>query len=446
MYNFYGRYFFRMLLQKSVLGDNLSLSSITTDKFKTGLLSFSVTLENDRLISPYALLLTELLQRATVSYPKKSLIQRKLDELYSASVSIRCLKTGNNRIFNFSAEILDNGYTTDDTDVAGEICRVLYELMLCPLLDENGLFDKECVEQEKRRVVTYLKSAINNPSRYATIRLSEMLRRDDDNLMTLEEMIDAVEKCDAKALTDFYRDSLVGRPIEAFYIGSLTKEQIGARIVDALPSLSVRKEIIMPRCSVYPIREVLKKEEDMPISQGRLCLGFRSDVMPDSEDYYAMVIFNELFGGSPASKLFMNVRERMSLCYSCASYYNPTTGSVRVNSGISPQNREIAESAILEEFKNIQSGKISERELACAKNAVANSYREIYDCPGDIASFYLNRKIFGVNCTIEECREKFSKISADDVVRVANKITLDSVYFLRATGAPSDEIQEEDDE
>lgn len=435
-----------MLLEKSMFSDNISLSSITTDKFKTGLLSFSVTLEGEKLISPYALLLTELLQRATESYPKKALLQRKLDELYSASVSIRCLKAGNDRIFNFSAEILDNSYTTDGTDVADEICGVLYELMLRPLFDKDGLFANESVEQEKRRVVTYLKSAINNPSRYATIRLSEMLRRDDETLMTLEEMIAAVENCDAKALTEFYKKALSGRPVEVFYIGSLTKEEIGKRIMHSLSSLSVNEKSVVPHCSVYPARSTERKEETMPISQGRLCLGFCSNVMPDSEEYYAMVIFNELFGGSPASKLFMNVREKMSLCYSCASYYNPTTGSVRVNAGISSENREITERAILEEFKNIQNGKISKRELACAKNAVANSYREIYDCPADIASFYLNRKIFGVNVTIDECQEKFSKISADDVVRVANKIKLDSVYFLRASGAPSDGTEEEDDE
>ena len=435
-----------MLLQKSVPSESLSLSSITTDKFKTGFLSFSVTLKNEKLTSPYALLLTELLQRATESYPKKALLQRKLDELYSASVGIRCLKAGQNRIFNFSAEMLDNSYT-DGTDVASEVCHVLFELMLRPLLDENGLFAKDSVEQEKRRVVTYLKSAINNPSRYATIRLSEMLHRGDQTLMTLEEMIDAVEKCDAASLTDFYQRSHASRPVEVFYIGSLSHEEIETRVMSCFASLKAEvKPAVTPLCATYPERECERKEEAMPISQGRLCIGFRSDILPDSEDYYAMVIFNELFGGSPASKLFMNVRERMSLCYSCASYYNPTSGSVRVNAGISSQNREIAERAILEEFSNIQNGKISKRELVCAKNAVANSSREIYDCPADIASFYLNRKTFGVECTIDECREKFSRISADDVIRVANRIKLDSVYFLRADGTPENDGEEEDDE
>ena len=436
-----------MLLKKSVLCESAALSSITTDKFKTGFISFSVTLEGNKMLSPYALLLTELLQRATESHPKKALLQKKLDELYSAAISIRCLKAGKNRIFNFSAEILDNSYTTDGTDVARETCAVLYELMLRPLLGENGLFDKDSVEQEKRRVITYLESAINNPSRYATIRLSEMLRRDDDTLMTLEEMIDAVKACDAASLTEFYRRVLTERPVDVFYIGSLSHEEIGERVLSCLSNHKAKNSsAVMPRCSVYPERAIQRKEEEMPISQARLCLGFRSDILPDSDDYYAMVIFNELFGGSPASKLFLNVREKLSLCYSCASYYNPTTGSIRVNAGISSKNREIAEVAILKEFENIQNGIISERELTSAKNAVANSYREIYDCPADIASFYLNRKSFGVDCTIDECREKFSHISADDVIRVANKIKLDSVYFLRASGAQSEDTEEEDDE
>ena len=435
-----------MLLEKSVPSEHVLLSSITTDKFKTGLISFSVTLENDKLLSPYALLLTELLQRATESYPKKALLQKKLDELYSASVSIRCTKAGKNRIFNFAAEILDNSYTTDGTDVASEVCFVLHELMLRPLLDENGLFSTESVEQEKRRVVTYLKSTINNPSRYATIRLSEMLRRDDETLMTLEEMIEAVNACDAAALTEFYRKALTNRPIDVFYIGSLSRPEIEKRVMACLGShTSANTLSVKPACAVYPRRIPAKKEEAMPISQARLCLGFRSDVLPDSEDYYAMVIFNELFGGSPASKLFLNVREKMSLCYSCASYYNPTTGSIRVNAGISSKNREVAEAAILREFENITSGKISERELTCAKNSVLNSYREVYDSPVDIASFYLNRKIFGVDCTIDECREKLSHVSADDVIRVADRIKLDATYFLRADGTENGEEDECDE-
>ena len=436
-----------MLLKKSLLCESVSLSSITTEKFKTGMLSFSVTLKNDKLLSPYALLLTELLQRATESYPKKALLQKKLDELYSASVSIRCLKAGKNRMFSFSAEILDNSYTTDGTDVASEVCGVLYELMLCPLLDENGLFDIESVEQEKRRVVTYLKSAINNPSRYATIRLSEMLRRDDDTLMTLEEMIAAVEECDANTLTEFYRKALTNRPIEVFYIGSLSHGEIKTRVMSCLALHTAKNaQQIEPCCSVYPERTPERREEEMPISQGRLCIGFCSDVLPDSEDYYAMVIFNELFGGSPASKLFMNVRERLSLCYSCASYYNPTTGSIRVNAGISSKNKIVAENAILEEFENIKNGKTSERELVCAKKSVENSYREIYDCPADIMSFYINRKTFGVECTIDECRERFSRVSAKDVIRVANRIKLDAVYFLRANGTSENDTEEEGDE
>ena len=437
---------FQMLPCKSMPSESVSLSSITTDKFKTGLLSFSVALENEKLISPYALLLTELLQRATESYKKKALLQKKLDELYSASVSIRCTKAGKNRIFTFSAEIIDNDYITDGIDVAGEICHILCELMFHPLLDENNLFSTESVEQEKRRVVTYLKSAINNPSRYASIRISEMLRRGDKNLMTLEEMIEAVETCDAKALTEFYRKVLTNRPIDVFYIGSLTHDEIEKKVMSCLASHKAVAEPFVAKCSCYPERDLCEKEESMPISQGRLCLGFRSDVMPHTKDYYSAVIFNELFGGSPSSKLFMNVREKMSLCYSCASYYNPLTGSIRVNAGIASENKEITERAILTELENIRLGKISERELICAKKSVENSYREIYDCPTDIMNFYANRKSFGVDCTIDECRENLCAVTMEDVIKFANRLKLDSIYFLRSDGTVGEDDEEGDDE
>jgi predicted Zn-dependent peptidase len=144
---------------------------------------------------------------------------------------------------------------------------------------------------------------------------------------------------------------------------------------------------------------------------------------------------NEIFGGGASSKLFMNVREKMSLCYSCSSTLEMDRGIIHVSSGIDPQNREIAQKAILEEFENIKEGKISEYEFSSAKKALENSYREIYDNPFDIFAFYSSRDSLGIECSIDECREKISAVTLRDVIKVANNTVLDSVYFLNGTAA-----------
>lgn len=434
-----------MILRSSMLTESLRVNSITTDKFKTGTLSFSVEIPNEKLLSPYSLLLTEVLQRATASYPKKAALQKRLDELYSASVSIRCAKHGQSRAFTFSAEILDNSYSTDEMDIVSETYSLLYELMFCPLLESDGFFPEHSVEQEKRRVVSYLESLINNPSRYASARLAELLLRNDETLCTIEEMIDAVKSCDRYKLTEFYKNNLVCRPVTVFYIGTLSQEEICERVMRCLGEHRAKETL----CNVplHPIdtkRELALKEEHMPISQGRLTIGFTSSVCLCDDDYYAVSLFNEIFGGSPASKLFVNVREKMSLCYSCSSLYNVFDGTIRVSSGISPKNREIAEGAILREFENIKNGKISDKEFLAAKKSIENSYREIYDNPSDVLTFYSVRRAVGMVCTIDECRERFSKVTKEDVVRVANNIKLDAIYFL--CGDLESEEEEEYDE
>ena len=435
-----------MILRSSMLTESLGVNSITTDKFKTGTLSFSVEIPNEKQLPPYALLLTEVLQRATTTYPKKAALQKKLDELYSASVSIRCAKRGKSRAFTFSAEVLDNSYSTDGMDIASEACELLYELMFCPLLDSDGFFPEHSVEQEKRRTVSYLESIINNPSRYASTRLAELLLRNDDTLCSLEETISTVKECDRYKLTEFYRENLICRPVTVFYIGTLSHDEICERIMKCLGEHKAKKDITdSPLLPITAKREPVSKEEHMPISQGRLTIGFTSSVCLCDSDYYAVSLFNEIFGGSPASKLFMNVREKMSLCYSCSSLYNVFDGTVRVSAGISPQNREITENAILKEFENIKNGKISDKEFLAAKKSIENSYREIYDNPSDILSFYSVRRAVKMDSTVDECRERFSKVTKEDVIRVANNIKLDAVYFLCGDLEASCEEEEYDE-
>ena len=411
--------------------ESVSLSCITTDKFKTGTLIFSVNIPNDKYFSPYSLLLTEVLQRATASFPTKAILQKHLDELYSTTVSIRCAKHGKSRAYMFSAEILDNRYSNGEVDIALEAARVLYELIYNPLLDSDGYFNEQSVEQEKRRVVNYLRSTKNDPARYAAIRLSELLLRDDETAITLEEMIEAVQSCDRYRLTEFYKSTLACRPVNVFYIGTLSQNEISERVMSYLcKHHATRTDNAMLPKAIEPKEAISKKDEAMPISQGRLAIGFTSGTCITNDDYYALTLFNEIFGGGPSSKLFMNVREKMSLCYSCYSRYNVFDGTVRVSAGISPKNREIAQKAILKEFDNVKKGKISKKELVSAKKAIENSYREIYDNPSDILGFYLVRRALGIDVTVDECRQRFSELTVDDVVRVADKIKLDSVYFL----------------
>ena len=435
-----------MTINKSMPTDSLTVKSITTDKFKTGALALLVRTKNEPLCAPYSLLMCEILRSATDKYPTKAKIAKRLDELYAASVGIKAMKEGAWRVFAFSAEILDEKYSTDGTDITNGISEMLEQFMFYPSLDKDGLFPETTFEQEKKRVITYLRSIINNPARYASMRLSDLIARHKEDHLDLGALIKTIEECDRKKLTEFYEKTVKSHPIEAFYMGSLSHSEIEEKLLGRFGGFKseIKKDGDIPLPKI-PEREVASLDEDMPVNQGRLALAFRTGISPDSDGLYASILMNEIFGGGASSKLFMNVREKMSLCYSCASSLEMDTGIIRVSSGIDPKNRDIAESAIIKEFENIKNGKISDYEFTSAKKALENSYREIYDTPFDIFAFYSARESLGIDCTIDKCREKISALTPEDVIRVAKNTSLDAVYFLNGTASYDFDEEGEDE-
>lgn len=431
-----------MVQKISAVSDSVNLHSIQTNKFKTGTIAFTVAMPSKKMHSPYSLILAKMLERATQSYPSRLELSRRVDDLYVSSTDIRRIGFGKNLIFSVSAEMLDEKYCKNAPNVTKDICTLLKEYLLCPLFDEKGLFPEEAFEQEKRRSASALRAIINSPGAYASLRISELLRRDDPDLLSFEDTVEAVESCNRETLTSFYKENICCRPIDVYYVGSLSHEKMSDTLMAVLGEYkATKKEELNSLAANISQRQAVRKDETMQLSQGRLAIGFRSDVRMGDEDYYAALLFDELFGGSPSSKLFVNVREKRSLCYSCGSSYASTTGNVTASAGISPKNRAVTEDAILKELDDIKTGKITNKEFAGAKNSLLNSIREIYDCPTDILEYYLYSSTANIKLSLDEYFKHVSSLKKEDVVRVANRTVLDSVYFL--CGKKEDEAKGE---
>ncbi len=432
-----------MVVKSTKPTESIELHTVATDKFKTGMLALSVCLPRSPLYSPYNLLLSGIMRRGTANYPSIASLNRRLDELYAATIEIKSVNYGKNELLLFSAELLDDKYATDSTDITGGVIDILHELLLCPLLDADGMFKKKSVEQEKKIAADALRAVINNPRSYSLTRCAELMNRDNKDAPTLESMIKSVESCDRRRLTDFYTNEIASLPIDIFYVGSHCHSEIEKKILSAFSSHKATKTqktaCLTPSIKERPTKSVTEK---LPVSQGKLAMGFRTGICADNDDYYALVLLNEIFGGSPASKLFMNVREKMSLCYYCSSSYNMYTGSMLVSSGIEIDDKELAKNAILSELEDIKNGKISDTEYSAAKKSLENWYKQIYDNPFELHGFYAGRSLFGIDCTVEECIEKLAEVTLEDVIRVSKKIALDTEYFLCGT---SDDNDEEDD-
>ena len=175
---------------------------------------------------------------------------------------------------------------------------------------------------------------------------------------------------------------------------------------------------------------VKEVREECVGKQGNLVMGFRTGTVLSDGDYPKMALMSEIYGGSPSSKLFMNVREKMSLCYYCVSVPEAIKGIMLVRAGIENKNFETAKNAILEQLEFMKSGKFTEEELYNAKLSLINAYREISDNPQSLQNWYMGRMLSDISQSPEEAIEVVKNITKDEIVATAKKVTLDTVYFL----------------
>ncbi len=420
-----------MTVTKIQLNDGIKLSTIQTDKFKSEVLSFTLSLSSGAKSAVLAMLLAGILKRGTKKYPSIADLNLRLDELYASSLDIRSTQIGKNMILTISADMLDGRFIPDGTDVFDGILELIYETLLFPRL-ENGLFPNDIFEQEKRFLCDSIDATVNNTRTYASLRLSELMMANDPEHLSIARSRDILKEIDSALLTKYLHKELLSSPIDVFYIGGREASEVGEKILSRFSSWCAISSKAPTLPYPEPICDYLSVSERMPVSQGKLAMGFKSGITisADKKEHYAVILFNELFGGSPASKLFMNVREKQSLCYYCSSSYNQYTGNLTVSSGIENKNRDIAERAILNEIQAIKDGQISDAELHAAKISLANSYKQIYDSPYDLRSFYSNRAFFGFSETPEELNGHIAALTKEDVVSVAQSLVCDSIFYV----------------
>ena len=425
-----------MYPKKIKISSGLSLNAVQTDKFKTETLSVSLVTPIDQKLSPMSLLVLSLIKRGCEKFPSQGEINLRLDELYATSISVRSNRMGDYNVLGFTAEMLCGMYTDGKTDILGGTLDVLTQLLFHPLTDQNGHFLSAYMESEKKNQCDMIEAQINNPRAYASRRCREIMFEGETYGIGLLGTVEQISAMTAEELMRCYQSLISDFHYEFFYIGPRSMDEVAEKIAQFfLPQIKQKSYAkIMPPTARSLVSEVRRVTEDMPLAQGKLVLGFRTGINLFSTDFYAMLVANEIYGWSPVSKLFMNVRERLGLCYYCSSTFDIYSGAVFVSCGISPCNKEKAEKEILCQLDKMVNGEIEEGELIAAKHSLCNTYRSLGDSPALLESYYFCRNAFGVACSVEECMQNIEAVKMEDVIAAAAKISLDTVYFLNGNG------------
>lgn len=436
----------RMIPIEHKISPQLSVRICQTEKLKAGMLALSVVLPIRQEQTYMVSLLLSVLLRGTKKYPSIASLNRRLDYLFGTGLSARNYYRGDHHVIGLSADLLGEEYLpSGGEDLMENVLDVMREILFCPLLDENGLLSGRYVESEKGLQCDAIRSLRNSPRAYAIEHFSALLYDAEPNGVPIYGTEEQIEAVTPEMLTACWRRLLEQMQMEFFYVGSDRPDAVCERISRVF--LPMIEDVVPHEISesgvIRTAKEVRRAEEELPVAQGQLVLGLRTGVAITDADYYACTVANEMLGVSPVSKLFVNVRERHSLCYHCSSHYNLYKGVILINCGLHPKNRELAEREILKQIDEMRAGHFDDAELAAAKRSLVNSYRQIEDSPTSLENYYLGRALFGVRDSLAQCREGFETVTREDVLRAVNKWTLDTVYFLNGT-APADEEAEDE--
>lgn len=412
------------------------LTALRSDKFKTGCLSINLLTQLNRETAALNAVLPFVLRRGTRYHPDMETIAAELDSLYGTGIEPIVRKIGEIQCIGFYASFPDEKYLPQGSDVFEKAANFACELLLAPST-RGGLLIPAYVESEKEKLLDLIRSRVNDKRSYAKLRLIEQMCCYEDYAVSRFGTEDVAEGIYYQKLTKYYHSLISTSPVEIFYCGSMDGTKVGGILSDALSGMT-RGEInydIGTDIRMNAVEDTVRSfTDEMAVTQGKLALGFRLGECMEEPDIAAIYVFNAVYGSGVTSKLFMNVREKLSLCYYASSAVDTHKGVMLVSSGVDFDKADAAKAEILAQLDAVKNGEITDAELDAAKRSVASDLRACLDSQGELEGFYLANTLDGLEFSPDELAELVNEVERDDVIAIANSVVLDAEYFLQGGG------------
>lgn len=418
-----------MQLINEVLADGVRCLSLPDSRFKTSRLTAVLLLPLRRETASACALVPYLLRRSCAAYPDYTALQRRLNELYGATISAEVARIGEAQALVLTAAAIDDRFALAGEPVAESCAALLREMLFDPVL-ENGLFRAADVELEKRVLIERMEAEINDKRWYARRRCEELLCENEAYAVDRYGTPEAAAALTPESVTAAWKSALTGARVQLILQGGAAAMHAAGSLRSALAGVPGRKPLDPKTDTAAAYPPVRERVERMDVGGSKLVMGFRTGTAEPDGDVAAARLMNALFGGTPHSLLFQNVREKLSLCYYCASSYDRLKGILLVDSGVDEQNVERAKEEILRQLSALQQGAFSDDEMESARLSACNSFAAVGDSQAAQASWYLGQSLLPAVSTPEEASKALAGVTRDRIVEAAGRVTLESVFLL----------------
>ncbi len=414
------------MLKVIKINDNITLTHIPMEKLKKTSVSLYIHRELDRNEASKNALLPHVLKRGCRMCKTSEEREHYLENLYGASFSAGIAKRGNDHILCFDGETISDKYAPGGEKLVSGVLK----LILSVVFDTLDEFDPDSFMQERSNSVTKIENIINDKRIYANYRCQEEMAKGDKYEIPRLGYAEKMKKLTREELYEHYKKIIISSPIDIFVCGEADIAELEGQIRSAAEAYTF-EPVKMPENNILqsnmPVKNITEK---MNVTQGKLSMGFTTDTKPGDKEYFGLVVGNAIFGGGAQSKLFNNVREKLSLAYYAGSFIDKYKGFLMVNAGIEFKNFEKAYEETLAQLEEMKKGNISDLEFNSSKGFLINSLDSYYDSQESLISYWLNQKISASSMDIEEQKKAVSAVTLADVTAAMTKVRLDTVYFL----------------
>ena len=414
------------------LKKGIKLHTIKNDKFKTNLISIFLTSKLDRTEVTANALIPSVLRRGSKNMQTQEKINKELEELYGASFDCGLDKAGDNQILKFYMETVNDNYLPETKENILKISlEKLLELVFNPYL-ENNYFSKEYVEQEKNNLKNIIESKIDNKARYALDRCIEEMYKNEPFGLYKYGYIEDLNKINEKNLYESYQKLINKSKIDIFITGDINEdiiEQIKQnenvkKLQDREPNYESHKlEYKKP-----------KKEnivtENMEVTQGKLVIGLNINIDKE-EDKYVVLMYNNILGGSATSKMFQNIREKAHLAYVANSMYYRHKNAIFINCGIEIENYEKTLNLTKQQLDDMKKGNFTDEDIQNSKKVIIATIKGIQDEQDTMITYFFGQELSQTDVSLDKYQHLIEAVTKQQIIDVANRVTINTVYFLK---------------
>ena len=422
-----------MEYKENEIKQGIKLHTINNNKFKTNLIAVFLTTELNRENVTKNALISSVLRRGSKNMPSQEEISKQMESMYGADFDCGLDKTGDNQVLKFYIEVInDNFLPQKGEDMLKTAIQKLLEIVFNPYIEKDS-FKQQYIEQEKNNIKQKIEGKIDNKAKYALDRCIEEMYPESPFGLYKFGYIEDLEGVNGKDLYFYYKELINSCKIDIFVSGNI-KEETG-KIVEENENI----QKLQGRNSKYKIPTIEKKEnqkkenvvtESMEVTQGKLVLGLDVDIDKE-ERRYDTLIYNSILGGTANSKMFQNVREKAHLAYVASSSYLRYKNNIFVNCGIEIANYEKALELIKEQIEDMKKGEFTQEDIENAKKGIIATIKTIDDEQDTEINYYFGQELTQSKISLEEYKNKIDSVGKEDIIAIANKVRVNTVYFLK---------------